>query len=746
MSGSRANRGVTAPKRRVRSGPAALVLLLALPAFAVIPRFWETATYDEFHQGELEGLSITGDGELVLAPDFDMVFDTGEALVVSVAVDSSGTVYLGTGHDGRVFAVDAGGNGRMLLDLDELDVLAMAVDGDDTLFVGTSPNGRVYRVDPDGTPRMFFDPGAVYIWAMAFDREGRLLVGTGDEGIIYRVDPSGRGEILYDSEETHIMTLALAGNGDIVAGGDPKGYLYRISEDGRPFVLHDSGMREVHAVAVAEDGTIYAAVVNGDGSGGSSGSTASGSAGAATAMTIGISVPNSRSAAAQTVVVAGSGASSAPTGGGVASRGSSGAPRGMILEVGPDASIAPIWESSDEMVFSLLPVGDRLLFSTGTRGRIYEYDTPRRAALLVESTEEQTTRLIAAGGRVFAASSNAGKLFEVGDTGGDFGRYTSIVRDTASVSTWGKVSWSGSGVEILTRSGNTESPGPTWSDWTRVSADGTVSSPRARFIQWRAELDRASGNPPRLASLTLPYLEQNVRPEVRSVDVLRPGVALREAQPAAGVANGPNNNNRGPTSGRVEPVVAAQAPRSVVDNGAQALRWTAEDDNDDDLVYSIFYRSDSQTEWKPLVEGLGEPFYTIEADTLPDGMYTMRVVASDIGSNPSDTALEGAYETRLFSIDNTPPVVAVELAAIEGGRARVRVGAEDRTSVLKQAQVSVDAGVWVPVFPLDGIADSTRESFDFLSPLLGAGEHVVAVRIYDQNDNVGIGATIVQIP
>ena len=71
---------------------------------------------------------------------------------------------------------------------------------------------------------------------------------------------------------------------------------------------------------------------------------------------------------------------------------------------------------------------------------------------------------------------------------------------------------------------------------------------------------------------------------------------------------------------------------------------------------------------------------------------------------------------------------------------------EDGTSILKQAEVSLDAGSWTPVFPVDGIVDSLSEVFEFASPQLEQGEHVIAFRIYDQNENVGMGKTVVRIP
>ena len=240
-------------------------LFVVLPALAVIPQFWEVRTYAEFRQGELSGLSITSDGELVLAPRFDMLFNTDETLIFSAVADSAGNVYLGTGHGGKVYRVDVNGNGTVLADLLELDVLALAIDAEDGLFAATSPDGKVYRIGPDGGEQVFFDPEDKYIWSLLFDERGNLLVATGGEGVIYNVAPDGSGEVFFDSEETHIITMTFDAERNLIAGGNPKGYIYRISDDGRPFVLYDSGMQEVHSLALAADGTIYAGVVNSSG-------------------------------------------------------------------------------------------------------------------------------------------------------------------------------------------------------------------------------------------------------------------------------------------------------------------------------------------------------------------------------------------------------------------------------------------------------------------------------------------------
>jgi len=187
-------------------------------------------------------------------------------------------------------------------------------------------------------------------------------------------------------------------------------------------------------------------------------------------------------------------------------------------------------------------------------------------------------------------------------------------------------------------------------------------------------------------------------------------------------------------------------PRRVVQKGAQSFQWTATDRNDDYLTYDVYYRGEGEKNWRLLKKDLDDNFYTINADTLPDGTYQVRIVASDQPSNPPDQALTGESESRTFTIDNTPPAVTMKLERLQNGRAQIAIDAVDATSTLNQADISVDTGEWRPIFPKDGILDSKSESFSYVSSQLTTGEHVIAFRIYDQNDNVGMQKLIVRIP
>src|SRR3954466_10558763 len=118
-----------------------LPLIAAMPLLAVTAQFWEIRTYDDFRKGKLGNISLTSDDELILAPRFDPVFNTEQTLVWTAVADSKGNVYLGTGHDGKIFKVDPSGKGSMIARVPELDVIALAVDTKDVVYAGSSPDG-----------------------------------------------------------------------------------------------------------------------------------------------------------------------------------------------------------------------------------------------------------------------------------------------------------------------------------------------------------------------------------------------------------------------------------------------------------------------------------------------------------------------------------------------------------------------------------------------------------------------------
>src|ERR1043165_4828797 len=237
------------------------LLLTITSAFAGEPIVWEMGSRAELLKGESRGVSITDTGVVTLAPNVTQLFNTEQAYVWAAAVDAAGNIYLGTGHDGKLFRVLPDGKGALLYKTSELDVTALAVAGDGGIFPATSADGKVYRVTGDGKAEIYFDPPDKYIWSLAILKDGSLAVGTGDNGKLYRVrNPGAKPEtsLLIDTNQTHVMALAVTSRGDLIAGTDPGGLVLRISPEGKAFALYDAPLREIHALAPAADGSVYA--------------------------------------------------------------------------------------------------------------------------------------------------------------------------------------------------------------------------------------------------------------------------------------------------------------------------------------------------------------------------------------------------------------------------------------------------------------------------------------------------------
>jgi sugar lactone lactonase YvrE len=722
-------------KNKLFSVLLAVVFLMCFSssAFAGAPVVWEMSSRNELLKGEARGVSVTDSGVLTLAPGFSQLFDTEQAYVWSTTIDAAGNVYVGTGHDGKLFRVTPDGKGSLLYKATELDVTALAMASDGAIYVATSPDGKVYRVTADGKATVYFDPADKYIWSLAILGDGSLAVGTGDGGKLYRVRTAGakpETALLINTNQTHVMSLAVSKQGDLIAGTDPGGLILRISPDGKAFGLYDAPLREIHALASAPDGSIYALALS------EAASTTRASQTAAAAQT------GDAAALAAAAVAGATDDTSAATQAASASRSRNdlSSARSAVFRILPDGGTDVVWSSTSVTGFAIMARQGGVLIGTSDKGRIYSVTDDGRDTLLLQSTEGQISSLIGRGADVFAASSNQGKLFRLGGSVVKEGSYESPVRDAKLVASWGRIWWRGTGpIELQTRSGNSERPDTTWSDWSTPYTDSSgsqIASPKARFIQWRAVLrgaDARSGEP-KLEDVSLAYLPRNVAPEVLAINILPPGVALQQQ---IQIQMDPNIEAAG-LDASIFGAMPQAPPRRLYQRGARSLQWTSEDRNSDTLEYAVYYRSLNETTFRVLKEHLRENFFTVDGASLADGRYVFRVVASDALDNPPGFALSGERISEPVEMDNTPPVVRVAVPAqITGDRARAVFDVEDSTGRIKRADISVDGGVWHEIFPDDGIADSQRERYSISLTVAGDGEHTISLRAYDNSNNVG---------
>ena len=711
-----------------------LLLVGAAPAvLAGQPIIWETSSRAELLKGEAQGVSVSDTGALMLAPRFARLFNTEQPYIWSSAVDSQGNIYLGTGHDGRIFRVAPDGHGALLYDAAELDVTALAVGRDGAVYAGTSPEGKVYRITADGHAEAYFAPPDKYIWALAFMTDGSLAVATGDNGKLYRVRAAGakaESSLLINTNQTHVISLAVTAQGDLIAGTDPGGLVLRISPDGKAFGLFDAQLREIHALAPAADGSIYVLAL--------------GEAATTTRSPTPTQTPPPPEAAGSVSTMMPNpgdetGAGMQQTQAPARSRNDTASARSAVFRILADGGIDTVWSSNSITAFAIAPAlqPDSVLIGTADKGRIYSVTNDGRDTLLLQSSEGQISSFVIRQGEVFAASSNQGKLFRFGKDPVTEGAYESPVRDARLIASWGRIWWRGEGdIALQTRSGNGERPDSTWSEWSPVYRDPTgnqIASPRARFVQWRTTMRlTAAGSQTWMEGVSVAYLQRNVAPEVLSIALLPIGVGL-QAMPQ------PPTDPNIESSGLDPALFGAMAqipPRRLYQRGARSLQWQAEDRNGDALEYSLYYRAVSDKTFRLLKDKLRDNFFTIDGATLADGRYVIKIVASDGPDNPPGKALVGERVSEPIDIDNTPPIVRV--VSQTGSEAlRFAFDVDDATGRVKRADVSIDGSAWNPTFPDDGIADSARERYSIDLTPLAPGEHTISLRAFDNSGNVG---------
>ena len=737
-----------------------LVLASAGPVRGVETSFWQVGSFEEFLQGSLKGVSLSKAGDLTLAPEARLVFSPDEALALSLARDAQGNLYVGTGHQGKVFRLGPDQKSSLLFTAHEPDIFALAVGPDGSLYIGSSPEGKIYRITPDGKSSQFYDPKAKYIWALLFDAQGRLYVATGDKGQILRVDPSGKGEVFFDSKQTHIMCLRLDPQGNLLAGSVPNGLIYRLTPQGKAFVLYQASLPEIHDLALDSAGHIFAATMGGSGGKGSPdlllappGIMASG--GVMTVTVTASTEPEQALAKTQTPPAE----AAPPSFNRPAPLASSLLPlqmpqgHGALVEIFPDSTAETLWNSNSESIFALTVRDNHVLFSTDSNGRIFDLEPNRegeKLTLLTETHESLATRLLLGGSDLYVATSNVARLFRIEATPTREGSFEAPVKDTKFVSRWGVLTWrgdvpAGSTLQFYTRAGNSERPDNTWSDWAGPYSSGDpVTSPASRYIQWKSLFRTSGGASPTLDEVTVSYLNQNLPPQIHSLNASTSG----ERTGGAGFGPLPNLPMGGGLAIASPPTVSFGIPPPSGGAGKTpiTLTWQADDPNGDQLIYSIFVRATDEQEWHLLKDKFRQSSYSIELNTLADGKYVARLVASDEESNSPNLARKSEMLSAPFWIDNTPPAVQVLKQTVTGSAAEVQFVAEDDTSPLRSAETSLDGKDWRDVLSDDGIVDSRKETFTVKLSHLDPGEHVLALRAYDTAGNAGVGKAVIRVP
>ncbi len=644
---------------------------------------WECTTRKDFSGGKLTGLILTSEGTLRIGQELREIPSKAVSLWSS-AVGPDGTVYFGSGNSGQVYRLAKGKLAKHYA-TGALIVTALAI-VDKVLYAATLPGGKIFRIGPDGKGITFATLPKSHIWSMVAVGKS-LVVGTGPAGVVYKISPEGKASVLFDSQQDNILSLAAGMRGTVFAGSDKEAVVYRIAADGSVRVLHDFPGHEVRALAHYK-GQVYVGVNE---------AKKFDNASFVRSLSDAIGREGDGEAVDRKAVL-------------------KGLFNGTVYRVDGQRRIEKLLRIEKDFV-TTLAVDRRGVahVGVGMEGRIYRVESVERHSTTFDVKQGQVLSLALVDGRLgYFGTGNTGSCYQVSDAVATRAHYLSPVHDARFPARWGVARWNRTGkLSIQTRSGHSKTPDNTWSAWSRSVSPGAsfkVTSPVGRYLQFRV---RWADQSAALHRIAFAYLAQNQRARISEFLV-------------GGKAGGTRKLDQ------------------VKHKSDLEISWKAADADGDALEFILSYKRLGARSWrriepvKPLTPKSTKAAW--KTDKLPDGLYLIKLVASDRISNPEGTEQAAFRISRPVLIDNTKPRV-LGLVYTAG---RLRGRGEDSHSMITRVEVAVNGGQWRLVGAEDGIFDQDKEAFS-VGLGLSRGFHSVAVRIYDAAGNAGIEQLLIDV-
>jgi len=705
---------------RVAAVAVALLSFCVSPAYGVKTRFRVDASEDSFARGKMEDVIYTQQTGLRLGYAKESLINDAIDVVTSFAVAPDGTVYIGTGNQGKVYAV-SGERFKILVDLDEPKVNCLALDSKGALYIGTSPRGVIYRAAKGRKVEKFAQLDALHVWSMVVAPDGSVIAGTGDEGRIFRITADGKSKQLCDTEERHITALIKGPDGAFYAGTEPNGLVLKLSMSAYE-VFCDTPQGTVGALVFGPDGALYVGTAD-IGRSGKRADQESAKRSAIRKAAQGVSTVTRRmgpTASTRKAMVAG------PP--------SAAAAGNFLYRVGKAGVMQPLAAVPGRSIFALASTPKGILIGTGPKGELFRLKDGKSDLELIAKFEEKYVNALAVvGDGVLVGTASRGMIFRTLERLAGKGTFVSPVIDGGFPCRWGTIEIvgkeaAGANVVVATRCGNTkDANNPTWSEWVDVGSGFGVKAAgkkrRSRFLQYRLTFTGDGKATAQVGRVEVAYLQANVPPTIKMLTVAPLVSPSSKAPPGKG---------RKPTR----------------NTGAFKVSWKASDPNGDQLEYRLLFRDvANEKAWKELAKHMRVTSTNWTSEGLPDGYYMLKLEVSDEPDNGEEESFTRARVSEPFLVDNTPPTVSIKEAKIgSDGSVSVKAELSDSYSRIVSALYLVDGGRWKTLSPVDGVFDERAEQLDFKTTALEPGEHTIFIKIRDRKGNVSSGKKVVTVP
>lgn len=227
------------------------------------PSLWTHSKRADFLDGEFDGIACDDDGVLTLAPEPRVVAQFDEPVLTAVLAHD-GAVYVASAPGGRVRKLSGDGVVMQTWDTGAAIITSLAADPQGAILAGAAPGGRVLALGDDGRVREHFATGEATVWSLVSAPDGAVYAGTGPHGKVFVITATGEGgpgagpgRLLTQLPATNVYALAVAGD-LLYAGTGNAGVLYAVDAGGRTRVAYDSDQEAIVSLATDADGTLYA--------------------------------------------------------------------------------------------------------------------------------------------------------------------------------------------------------------------------------------------------------------------------------------------------------------------------------------------------------------------------------------------------------------------------------------------------------------------------------------------------------
>ena len=681
------------------------IFVFTLPSYSVVTKFFSTKNTDFFANATHDGIMISENNTLKLAPATITIDGIVEPLVWKIYALNDDTIYVVTGGTkGKIYKFNAKEKTFSLFtEVEEENLTSIVVADDGTIFAASSPNSKLYVYDKNGDIKNRVQLDDIYVWDMEFDENGALYIAVGGKNarILVLEDISKLIDLSFDKNsnilndkpsfkeimllnEMHAMDLSFDKNSNTMyVGTAGRGLLLSINDDYSYNVIYDTAEGEVHSVAMNSDGDVFFGTADREKneilskiSGGDN---------------------NSQNGANKLF-------------------------KNSLYKANGGNVVQKIFNLSQTLVFGLVNDNmDNIYFVTGDEGKLYQISSNGILNYVMSFDGQSITSISSTDDYIYLASKT-GKVYKLTKEYAKTGTLISSPLDTGHLSRFGIADYyttlpNGTGFEIQTRTGNTFTVDSTWSDFEVILSDGKIQSPKSRFLQYKVTLTTEDSTvTPVITSLSFSYLPENLRP-----DIYKPMLV---------------------TSYQQKNLEMELYKKPALKDGQAMIIWSGNDPNKDKLTYSLYYKLIGDTNYASLLKDTQTNYFIFDANRLPSGIYDFKVVASDYLNNGTAETKTNYIEVFNVKHDKDAPVISDVSFVVDAEKRMIIFTVTDEYSVLSSVRLASLNGRWRYLTPEDGLLDNKKENFSIL--IEDTKINSVTIEVVDVEGNVSYNSYVIK--